>query len=87
MLVGLENKEITMVDQSLINVEKKRWLVLFLLMWLNLLYMFTYVNFTVVNNVFTAYYNTSYAAVDWIVLGSNLGTVLVAPMVTWLTLK
>ena len=76
-----------MVDQSLINVEKKRWLVLFLLMWLNLLYMFTYVNFTVVNNVFTAYFNTSYAAVDWIVLGSNLGTVLVAPMVTWLTLK
>ena len=77
----------TMVDQVLIKADRKRWLVLFLLVWLNILYLFTYVNFAVVNNIIVAYFNVSYAAVDWTVLGFNLGSVCVAPMVAWLALK
>ena len=51
---------------------KKRWFILALLFWLNFSMIFTYVNFGFVNNIIVSYFDTTYAAVDWTMLGYNL---------------
>jgi len=33
------------------------------------------------------YFNTTYAAVDWILLGCNSGTVTASPYIAWIALK
>ena len=66
------------------KVYKKRWFVLVLLVCLNFLMSFTYVTFGFLNNILVAYFNTSYAAVDWITLGHNIGIFMVAPLVGWM---
>ena len=69
------------------KVYKKRWLVLVLLIGLIFLYVFAFVNFGYLNNVLVAYFHTSYAAVDWIVLGGFVGTMVASPVIGWLSLK
>ena len=75
------------VDHVELRVYRKRWLVLALLVWTTFLLTFTFVNFGYLNNVMVAYFNTSYAAVDWILLGCNSGTVAAAPFVGWFAFK
>ena len=66
------------------KVYRKRWFVLFLLVCLNFLMSFMYVSFGFLNNIWVAYFNTSYAAVDWITLGHNIGIFIAAPLVGWM---
>ena len=69
-----------------IHVYRRRWFVLALLIWLLCVSVTTYLNFGFVNNVMVVYFQTTYAAVDWMVLGSNVGCILVTPMIAWLAL-
>ena len=74
------------VDNVGIHVYRRRWFVLALLMWLLCVSVTTYINFGFVNNVMVVYFQTTYAAVDWMVLGSNVGSILAAPVVARLAL-
>ena len=71
-------------EQFKAKVYKKRWFVLALLVCLNFLMAFLYVTFGLLNNVLVAYFHTSYAAVDWVLLGHNAGIFMTAPLIGWL---
>ena len=43
-----------------------------------------YVIFGLLNKILVAYFHTSYAAVDWVLLGHNAGIFMTAPLVGWL---
>jgi len=75
------------LDEVQFKVFKKRWLVLALLVWLIFLYLFTLIGFGYLNNVMVAYFETSYAAIDWLVLGCNIGTACASPIIACFALK
>ena len=74
------------VDNAEIQIYRRRWFVLALLVWLLCVSVTTYLNFGFVNNVMVVYFQTTYAAVDWMILGSNVGSILAAPVVARLAL-
>ena len=76
-----------LTEQVEIHLYKKRWVVIALALCLFFMMVFTYSNFGIVNNVIAAYFNTSYASVDWAVLGYNLGSFFTAPVMALLALK
>ena len=69
------------------KVYKKRWFVVALLGWLMFLYVFTYINFGYLNNVMVSYFDTTYAAIDWMVLSCNVGTILASIVVACFALS
>ena len=69
------------------KVYKKRWFVIALLVWLMFLYVFTCVNFGYLNNVMVAYFDTTYAAIDWMVLSCEIGTIVASPVIACFALS
>ena len=70
-----------------IKVYKKRWFVLALLICLIFQMIFVYTNFGYLNNLFVVYFNTTYATIDWLYLGWNIGTAVATLAASWLAAK
>ena len=75
------------LKQAKLKVFKKRWLVLVLLICLIFQMIFIYTNFGFLNNVLVLYFDTTYAAIDWLYLGWNIGTTVAALVTSWLATK
>ena len=75
------------MKQIELKLYKKRWLVLALLICLIIQMIFTYTNFEFLNNILVLYFNTTYAAIDWLYLGWNIGTAVAALVTSWLAVK
>ena len=75
------------LSDSEIKIYGRRWFVVALLVWLMFLQLFSFANFGFINNVTAAYFQTTYSAVDWMVLGCNIGSIAASPIVAWLALK
>ena len=75
------------INEFEIKVYHRRWFVLFLLIWLLLVQTFTCLNFGLMNIILVDYFQTTYSAVDWMVLGNYVGAFVAAPFVGWLALK
>ena len=75
------------MNQVEIKVYKKRWFVLALLTCLMAQMIFIYLNFGFLNNILVLYFTTSYATIDWLYLGWNIGTTAVALLTSWLAAK
>ena len=74
-------------EQVEIKVYKKRWFVLALLIYLIFQMIFVYMNFGYLNNLLAIYFNTTYATIDWLYLGWNIGTAVAALAASWLAAK
>lgn len=70
-----------------IKVSKKRWFILGGLVLLIFMSAFNLVNFGLVNNIMVIYFRTTYVAVDWMVLGCNLGALASSPVFAYLSFK
>ena len=75
------------VNEVEIKLYKKRWFVLALLACLIFQMIFVYMNFGFLNIILVLYFNTTYAAVDWLYLGWNIGTTVAALATSWLAVK
>ena len=75
------------LKQTELKLYKKRWLILVLLICLMIQMIFTYTNFGFLNNILVLYFNTTYAAIDWLNLGWNIGTAVAALVTSWLAIK
>ena len=62
-----------------------RWFFLAVAAMLFLLYSFSGMSITQINNIFVLYFHVSYAVVDWGAIGSFAGSLLAAMPVAWLT--
>ena len=74
-------------EQVEIKLYKKRWIALALLICLIFQMIFVYTNFGYLNNLFVLYFNTTYATIDWLYLGWNIGTIIAALITSWLAAK
>jgi len=62
-----------------------RWFFLAVAAMLFLLYSFSGMSITQINNIFVLYFHVSYVAVDWGAIGNFAGSLLAAMPVAWLT--
>ena len=68
-----------------IGIFKRRWAFLFGIFLLNSASMFSSVCFGLIDDIFTGYFNISYALGDWITLAVYVTSCLAVPVLAWLS--